>query len=61
MDETGVACSTHEDIRSVYKILIGNLKRSYFSQGLGVDRRIILKWNLKKYVGMFELESSGSR
>ena len=38
----------------------GNLKKSYLLEGLGVDGKIILKWNSCMIVGR-GLGSSGSR
>jgi hypothetical protein len=40
----GKICSPHEEMRNVYKIVIGNVKGRYHSEAPGADERIILEW-----------------
>jgi hypothetical protein len=42
-DEMGTACSTPEDMRNMYRMLVGNLKGKYHLEDLGIDGSIILK------------------
>jgi hypothetical protein len=44
----GGACSTHGEMRSAYTFFIGSLKGRDQSEDVGVDRKIILKWILRK-------------
>jgi len=44
----GGACSTHEDMRNAYRILVESLKRRDYSEDLDVDGKIILQWILSK-------------
>jgi hypothetical protein len=48
-DEMGEACSTHMEKMNVYKVLVGNPEREQW-QGLGIDRKIILKRNLIMHI-----------
>jgi hypothetical protein len=34
--------------KNIYKVLVGMKEKKNSSEDLGVDRRIILKWSLKK-------------
>jgi hypothetical protein len=45
---TGGACSTHGSEENAYKIMDGNLKERDTLKEMGLHRRIILKWMLKK-------------
>jgi len=44
----GRAYSSMGKMRNAYIILIGNLKRRDHLEGIGVDGKIILEWNLGK-------------
>jgi hypothetical protein len=46
--EMGQTCSTNAEIGNAYKILVGRLEVRDHSEYLGVDGRIILKWNIGK-------------
>ena len=45
-----------EEGRSAFKILTGNLQERDLWGGLGVDRRTILEWTLKKKLSIREIE-----
>jgi hypothetical protein len=38
------ACSKHEKLRNVYKILVGKLGEKIALRNLHIDRKIILNW-----------------
>jgi hypothetical protein len=40
-----------DEMRNLYKILVGNLKGRGHSEGLGVDGAILLEWIVRKYDG----------
>jgi hypothetical protein len=46
----GGACSTYESDEK-YNILVDKHERKRQFTGLGIDVRIILEWELEKYVG----------
>jgi hypothetical protein len=44
----GETCSTYRSDQNAYRILVGKLEVRHHSEDKGVDRRLILKWILRK-------------
>jgi hypothetical protein len=45
----GGVCSTYGEKRGVHTVLVGNLRERDHLEDSGVDGKIILRWNFRKW------------